>query len=346
MVRVFLLDRFGKAACFVQVWLGGFAPDQIGVRRVGQATGDCLVEAGAHFIEAFLGALAGNEWLVVRVAVRGQQVCRVGVGTGQDDGRCTGNVSGQASGGQLLYSFLGRYQYLATHVAAFFHRSQLVFEVHAGSACLDHALHQLVGVEYATETGFGVCHDWREVVDVAFIAWVLAGFPLDLVGTTERVVDALDHGWHRVHRVQRLVGVHGFSGVVVRSHLPAGQVDRLDTGFYLLDCLAASKGAHAVDEIFVGTEGRLGTLGYQVPQLLGAEFCKGVLWLNRATQADDVSSGISAGHAFPAWVFSPIFFKGCNLLFACQCHGEKPRRVLFEVSVCQPGIRCLGRIAR
>src|SRR5471032_1351849 len=327
LVRVFLLDRFGKAASFVQVRLGGFAPDQVGVRRVGQATGDRLVETGAHFIEAFLSPFAGYEWLVVRVAIGRQQVGGVSVGTGQDDGRGASNVSSQTSSSQLLYGFLSRNQYLAAHVAAFLHRCQLVFEVHARSASLDHALHQLVGVEYAAETGFSVRHDRGEVIDVAFVARAFTGFPLDLVGAAERVVDALDHGGYRVHRVQRLVGVHGFSGVVVRCHLPAGQVDRLDTGFHLLDCLAASKGAHAVDEIFFGTEGRLGNLGDQLPQLLGAEFCKGVLRLNRATQADDVSSGISAGYAFPAWVFSPVFFKGCNLLFACQCHGEKPRRI-------------------
>ncbi|MNL00956.1 hypothetical protein D3C87_1214080 [compost metagenome] len=322
LVRVFLFDRFSEATSFVQVRLGGFAPDQVGVRRVGQAASDGLVQTGAHFVETFLGTFASHEWLVVRVAVRSQQVSGVGVGTGQDDGRSTGNVSSQASSGQLLYGFLGRNQYLAAHVAAFLHGSQLVFEVNAGGACFDHALHQLVGVQYAAETGFSVSHDRREVVDVAVVARVLAGFPLDLVGATERVVDALDHGWNRVHRVQRLVRVHRFGGVVVRSHLPARQVDRLDAGLDLLYSLAAGQGAHAVDEIFLRTEGWLGTLGHQVPQLLGAHFCKGVLRLNRATQADDVSSGVSACHAFPARVFSPVFFEGCNLLFACQCHGR------------------------
>src|SRR5471032_2376673 len=327
LVRVFLLDGLGEAAGFVQVRLGGFTPDQVGVRRVGQAAGDGLVEAGADFVEAFLGTLAGHERLVVRIAVRGQQVGGVGVSTGQDDGRRTGHVGGQAGSGQLLHGFLGRNQYLAAHVAAFLHGSQLVFEVHAGGARFDHALHQLVGVQDATETGFGVGHDWCEVVDVAFIARVLAGFPLDLVGATERVVDALDHGWHGVHRVQRLVGVHGFGGVVVRGHLPARQVDRLDPGLDLLHGLAAGQGAHAVDEIFIRTEGRLGALGHQVPQFLGAHAGQGVLRLNRATQADHVSGGVSACHAFPARVFSPVFFKGCNLLFACQCHGDKPRRI-------------------
>ncbi|AZE24451.1 hypothetical protein C4K08_4028 [Pseudomonas chlororaphis subsp. aureofaciens] len=32
-----------------------------------------------------------------------------------------------------------------------------------------------------------------------------------------------------------------------------------------------------------------------------------MLRLNRATQTDNVGSGISASHAFPARVFSPVF---------------------------------------
>src|SRR5471032_1122750 len=113
LVRVFLLDRFGEATSFVQVRLGGFAPDQVGVRRVSQAASDSLVETGAYFVEAFLGTFASHEWLVVRVAVRSQQVSGVSIGTRQDDGRRAGNVCSQASSGQLLHSFLGRNQYLA-----------------------------------------------------------------------------------------------------------------------------------------------------------------------------------------------------------------------------------------
>src|SRR3546814_3723164 len=46
------------------------------LRRVGQATGDRLVETGANLVEAFLGAGAGHEWLVVRVAEIGRASCR------------------------------------------------------------------------------------------------------------------------------------------------------------------------------------------------------------------------------------------------------------------------------
>ncbi|MNJ58592.1 hypothetical protein D3C77_542300 [compost metagenome] len=109
--------------------------------------------------------------------------------------------------------------------------------------------------------------------------------------------------------------------------MPAGQVDSLDAGLDLLYCLAAGQGAHAVDEIFFWAEGRVCTLGDQLPQLLGTHAGQGVLRLDRATQTYDISGGVGTGHAFPARVFGPVFFEGCNLLFACQCHGNKPRRI-------------------
>ena len=64
----------------------------------------------------------------------------------------------QTRGDQFLNRLLRGNQHFAAHMAAFFHRCQLVFEVHAGRARADHVLHQLEGVEHAAETGFGVGH--------------------------------------------------------------------------------------------------------------------------------------------------------------------------------------------
>jgi hypothetical protein len=72
--------------------------------------------------------------------------------------------------------------------------------------------------------------------------------PLDLVGALEGVVDAADHRRHRVVGVQRLVRVHGFAGVAVGGHLPAGQVHRFQAGLGLLHGLAGGDGAEGVDE--------------------------------------------------------------------------------------------------
>jgi hypothetical protein len=72
----------------------------------------------------------------------------------------------------FLHGFLRRHQHLATHVAAFLDRSELVFPVHAGSTGADHRLHQFESVQHATKAGFGIGDDRREVVDVALVAGV------------------------------------------------------------------------------------------------------------------------------------------------------------------------------
>jgi hypothetical protein len=73
----------------------------------------------------------------------------------------------------FLAGFLRGHQHLATHVAALLHGSQLVFEVHAGSAGGDHVLHQFEGVQHAAETGFSVGHDRQEVVDEFLVAGLM-----------------------------------------------------------------------------------------------------------------------------------------------------------------------------
>ena len=68
----------------------------------------------------------------------------------------------------------------------FFSRGELVLEVHARGARLDHRLHQLEGVERPAEAGLGVGHDRREPVRSPLALGVL-----DLVGALQRLVDAL-----------------------------------------------------------------------------------------------------------------------------------------------------------
>src|SRR5262249_47182101 len=135
---------------------------------------------------------------------------------------------------------------------------------------------------HATETGFGIRHDRQEIIDVAFVAGLQAFGPLNLVGAFERGIDALHDGGHRVHRIQRLVRVHGHAGVVVGGDLPAGQVDGLNAGLGLLHRLAAGEGAHAVHEVFVFAEGGVGAVVYQVPEFFRAAARQQVIGLDRA----------------------------------------------------------------
>ena len=75
---------------------------------------------------------------------------------------------------------LRRHQNLAAEMAAFLLGRELVLEMDAGGAGLDHRLHQLEGVERAAEAGLGIGDDRREVIGVA------AAFErLDLVGALE-----------------------------------------------------------------------------------------------------------------------------------------------------------------
>ena len=169
-----------------EVGLAGLAPDQVGVRRIGEAARHRLVEAVARLVEALDRALAGQERFVVIVDVGGDEVGRLGVGAREQDRRHAHAVGGQPRGDQLLDRLARRHEHLAAHVTALLHRRELVLEVHAGGARLDHRLHQLERVQHAAEARFGVGDDRREEVDVA-----LAFHVLDLVGARERVVDPL-----------------------------------------------------------------------------------------------------------------------------------------------------------
>ena len=58
----------------------------------------------------------------------------------------------------------GRHEDLAAQVAALLLRRELILEVHAGGASLDHRLHELEGIERAAEAGLGVGNHRREPV--------------------------------------------------------------------------------------------------------------------------------------------------------------------------------------
>jgi hypothetical protein len=286
------VDRLGELAREREVGLAGLAPDQVGVRGVGQPARNGLIEPVAGLEEALHGALAGAERAIVGVDVGREQVRGLGVGAGDDQGRHPAHIGGQARSGELFDRLAGGHQHLAAHVAALLDARQLVLEVHAGSAGLDHRLHQLVGVEHAAEAGLGIGHDRLQEVDT-----VVALGVMQLVGAQQGVVDALDHLRHRVGRIQRLVGVHLAGQVGIGGDLPAGQVDGLEPGLDLLHGLVAGQRAERVDEI----------LGVQrLPQLVRAQSRQRVLDVHGAAQAHHVLGGIGAGDPGPARVVGPV----------------------------------------
>ena len=296
------MNGFGKLLGVFEIRLAGFAPHEVGHFRIRQPTRDGLLQTRLGTVEAFDGALAGAERLVVLVHIGGQQVGSFRVGTGDQHGRHAHHVGSQTRGDELAHGFTGRHQNLAAHVAALLHGGQLVLKVHAGRTGLDHGLHQFERVQHAAETGFCIGHDRGEEVDV-----VLAFRPLDLVSALERVVDLLDDLGHRIHRVQRLIRIHLAVAVGITRNLPARQIDRLQTSLDLLHSLVARQCAQGVDEGFVVD---------QVPQLFGTTLGQRVFNLQRTTQAHDIFSGVTALDALPTRVGIPFLLQLLHFEFA------------------------------
>ena len=77
----------GELAGQAEVRGAGLDPDQVGVRRVGLGPGQHRLEPLPYPVEPLRGALAGEERLVDRVDVAGDQVGGQRVGAGDDQGR-------------------------------------------------------------------------------------------------------------------------------------------------------------------------------------------------------------------------------------------------------------------
>ena len=239
------MDRLGELLRSFKVGRRGLHPQQIRVRGVGQSAGDACFESVCDLVEAFGGALTGDELLVALVDVRGHQRGCFGVGAGDDEAGHVLDVGREAGGVEGADVLRGRDEDLAAEVAALLLGSELVLEVHTCCAGGDHRAHELVDVDGAAEACFRVGHDRSEpVVDL-----LVAFRGLDLVGTHQSVVDAADDLRHRVGRVDRLVGVGLTGGVRVGGDLPTGEVDGVEAGLDLLDCLVAGQRTECVDVV-------------------------------------------------------------------------------------------------
>ena len=293
LVRELAANRLGELLGDLEIRHAGLHPDEVGVRGVGLRTGDAGLDAVLDAEESFCGAGSVEEFAVTLVDVGGDQRSCLGVGAGDDDRRDVGDVRCQTRRGQGTDVLLGGDQNLAAEVAALLLRGELVFPVHACGAGHDHGLLQLVGVQCATEAGFGVGHDRCDPVLDGRVALDLG----DLVGAQECVVDATDYRRHRVGRVEALVRVRVAREVGVAGDLPAGEVDRLEAGANLLHGLVAGEGTERVDVVLVVDE---------IPQDLAAAASEGRFFDDGALEVGDLLCGEVTGDALPAGVGVPI----------------------------------------
>ena len=128
----------------------------------------------------------------------------------------------------------------------FFSRGELILEVYARRAGLDHRLHELESVERPAEARLGVGDDGEEPIVLVF-----AFRAFDLVGAHQRGVDLLDDVGNAVDRVKALVGVHLAGRIGVGGDLPAAEVDGLEARARHLHRLVAGEGAERGDVVLV-----------------------------------------------------------------------------------------------
>ena len=234
--------------------------------------------------------MAADERPIPLVDVRGEEVGAQRVGPRDQHGRDVQDVSGQASRHQRPDELAGGDQHLAAEVPALLLGRELIFEVHARCARLDHRGHQLEGVERAAETGLGVRDDRQTELGVVPLG------PGDLVCAPQGVVQTADDRGHRAHRVERLVGVRVQRGVGVGGHLPAGQVDRTKTRSCALHRLATREAAER-GHVVLGVD--------EPPQGFRGRFRDHVAFPDRASEPNDVLGLIRPGDPLPALLVPP-----------------------------------------
>ena len=95
------MDRLGKSTCELQIRRAGFAPDQIRIRGVGESAGNRLLETGSGSVKALDRPLTRQERTIALIHIRGDEIGRLGVGSGQQQRRHTEHVRRQTRSDQL-----------------------------------------------------------------------------------------------------------------------------------------------------------------------------------------------------------------------------------------------------
>ena len=84
----------GEVLCLFEIWFGGFTPDQVAVWSIGKSSGNGCFYAAMHSVEALWGSLSGEEFVVDRVDITGDQVRSIGISSGNNECWYTQYISG------------------------------------------------------------------------------------------------------------------------------------------------------------------------------------------------------------------------------------------------------------
>ena len=185
-----------------------------------------------------------------------------------------------------------RNQHFSSHVSAFFLAGELIFQVHAGRARLDHSFDQFKNIERPAKTSFGVGHDRHEPIDIVF-----AFDTRDLVGALQSLIDPFYHSRHAICRIKTLIGIHLAGEIGIGRHLPSAKIDRFQSRLNLLKRLIPGERAESVDEGF-GLK--------QTPKLFRAAPRQCVFDDDVALQSPNIAERVITRNSFPAGIIGPI----------------------------------------
>ena len=232
------MDGFGKLARLVEIRMRCFPPQHVCVTRKRQSALDAMRQAGTGLepVKAFRGALAGDEFAIAFVDIRGNQPRAFGIRARDDKNRYAANVGRKSCGDQIALVRGGRDKHLAAQMAALLFRGELILEVNAGGTRFDIRLHDLESIERPAESGFGVGNDRREPSRCCRLGM------LDLIGACQRTIDSPAQFGAGVCRVKTLIGIGCARGIAVRRNLPARKVNRVEPRPHHLHRLIAGHG--------------------------------------------------------------------------------------------------------
>jgi hypothetical protein len=295
-----LVDRLREFARLAQVGSGGLEPEHVGIRRVRKRPCDRRLEAVLNLEESLGGPRARAERRVHFVDVGRQQRGAQRVGTRDQQRRHVENVGGEPCGAERANELRRRHEHLAAEMAALLLSCELVLEVHAGGAGLDHRPHQLVGVERPAEAGLGIRDDRCQPLGAA------AAFrPLDLIRAQERVRQATHDLRHRVRGIQALVGVRRARQVGVGGDLPPREIDRLQPGPHHLHGLPARERPKRIHVAALCFQRRC----EEAPEPLGPELRERAFRHHRSAEPHHLLGAVAAPDSGPAFVLRPLPFQ-------------------------------------
>ena len=137
------MNRGREPLCFGQVGGRRLAPDEVGIRRVGESSRDRRLDSVTDAEEPLGRSLTRAELAIELVDVACEERGREGVGARHDQRRDVENVGGEAGSDECPDELARRHQHFTAEMTALLLGGQLVLEMDGGRAGLDVSLHDL-----------------------------------------------------------------------------------------------------------------------------------------------------------------------------------------------------------